>query len=342
MSVRHLSRVLVAASLAGCTATTIDGDDTGDSGDGGGTPLTLRAVTFNTGTSTGLGHDLDTEDGYTSEHAAWTDEAYGNAMSWPRAEEAATAWMATTAPDIVAFQEILYDPLCAEITPKPELGLRCATYTPGGPTQPQRVLGEGWQVACHPGAPDKCLGVRTAFATLDGCDDDLCLEGLEGTPIDGCGSTRARVARARLTLADGSALTVVSVHGSSGIAPDDMACREKQYLQVFDDAGDGAPLADGERNLVLGDFNTDPVAYAAFDASAAVIAGQTDADGPFTRHTRAGDDGPKSYGGLADIDHVLSDAFDGGCWHAGLEGHPPVLDAVFFDHRPAVCDLTLR
>ena len=47
-----------------------------------------------------------------------------------------------------------------------------------------------------------------------------------------------------------------------------------------------------------------------------------------------------TYGGIFNIDHVVSDAFDGSCWSAGVtEGHPAVMDAVFFDHVPVVCDV---
>lgn len=50
-----------------------------------------------------------------------------------------------------------------------------------------------------------------------------------------------------------------------------------------------------------------------------------------------------SNGGVLNIDHVVSDAFDGECRVAGLtEGFAPVIDAVHFDHKPVVCEVRSR
>lgn len=49
-----------------------------------------------------------------------------------------------------------------------------------------------------------------------------------------------------------------------------------------------------------------------------------------------------TYAGLFNIDHVVSDVATGSCWTAGISpGHPDVLDAVYFDHKPVVCALDL-
>ncbi|MEZ4241729.1 MAG: hypothetical protein R3F59_37390 [Myxococcota bacterium] len=72
----------------------------------------------------------------------------------------------------------------------------------------------------------------------------------------------------------------------------------------------------------------------------AALARSTRCSSTFQWITEVGPDAPLTYGGVATIDHVASDAFTGTCWHAGLtEGHPAVRDAVYFDHRPAVCTL---
>jgi hypothetical protein len=56
----------------------------------------------------------------------------------------------------------------------------------------------------------------------------------------------------RGTLAEGSTITVVNVHGSSGLAQEDQDCRVLQFDQVFVDLGDvGEPAANGARNPVL-------------------------------------------------------------------------------------------
>jgi hypothetical protein len=41
---------------------------------------------------------------------------------------------------------------------------------------------------------------------------------------------------------------------------------------------------------------------------------------------------------LFNIDHVVSDALGGFCAIVGVtEGHPPVSDVLYFDHKPGVC-----
>ena len=44
-----------------------------------------------------------------------------------------------------------------------------------------------------------------------------------------------------------------------------------------------------------------------------------------------------TYAGLFNIDHVVSDVLKGSCWSAGVTaGHPDVIKAVYFDHKPLV------
>jgi hypothetical protein len=316
-------------------ACTTANDDSGSAG------LAVRAVTFNTGTSEGMAHDDAPDDGYTQVYAELSDTWYGDGLAWIPAIAATTAWFATTDADVVGFQEIFWSDWCAAIPAEAHADFVCETWAAGDPTVAQTLLGDGWQVACHPGHPDKCLAVRRSFGTLDGCDDDFCLEGLDGSSTDGCGSG-ARVARGTLTLADGSALTVVNVHGTSGFSSDDEACRVAQVDQVFVDLGDGEPAANGERNLVLGDLNTDPGRFTGTDDSAVRWNDFVGEGQALHWLTQVGPDAPGSYGGLADIDHVASDAATGDCWIAGVtDGHATVQDAVYFDHHPVVCDATL-
>jgi len=318
-----------------------DGPATAETADTGDEAQPIVVVTFNSGTTTGLPHDAEPDDGYTSAQAAISDAHYGDGLAWPPAIEAAQAFFATVQPDIVGFQEIFHPEVCPSLPPEALPDFLCATWQPGDPTVVQMLLGPDYQVACHPGKPDKCLAVRKAFGTFDGCDDDLCMEGLDGGTIEGCGSG-SRVARGTVLRADGTELTLTHVHGSSGIDADDQDCRLQQIDQVFVDLGDGAPAANGSANVVLGDFNTDPGRWASFDPSAAAWTSYVDGD-PFAWVTEAGPDAPLTYQGVATIDHVASDVYAGTCWHPGVtDGEPALLDAVYFDHTPAVCALTPR
>ncbi len=308
-----------------------------DSADTATTP-TWQAVTFNTGTSEQMGHDDEPDDGYSSQHAAISDAWYGDGLAWLPAVEATTSFFAELAPDIVAFQEIFHSDECAEIPEKAHQDFVCQDWGAGDPTVAQQVLGQGWQVMCNPGKPDKCAAVHERFGRFQGCDEDLCLEGLRGYEVDGCGSG-SRVGRAVVERVDGQLLTVVAVHGSSGISSEDEACRLAQFEQIFVDLGDGEPGANGAVNLVLGDLNTDPGRWQENDPSAARFADFAGEGLEFHFLTEVGPDAEPTYQGLLNIDHVVSDALQGSCWAAGLDGHPAVIDAVYFDHLPQVCQV---
>jgi hypothetical protein len=304
-------------------------------------PGTFVAVTFNTGTSENMGHDLPPDDGYTSAHAKLSDQYYGDGLAWQKAVKATKAWFAQLNPDVVVFQEIFYSGDCPNIPQTAYKDFYCETWKAGDPTVAQEVLGTGWQVMCHVGKSDKCAAVKKSFGTFRGCKTDFCLEGLEGFQVKSCGSG-SRIGRGIIDLVGGGSLTLVNVHGSSGINGDDVDCRVKQFEQVFVDLGDGKPAASGARNLIMGDLNTDPGRMALFDKSAKRW---NDFVGPgkkFHFISEVGPLAPPSYSGLFNIDHVVSDVGKGSCWAAGVtKGHPNVLDAVYFDHKPIVCTVSL-
>lgn len=316
----HRNAAAALAALAACSSSP------------GEPELRFVAVTFNTGTTAGLSHGTGADDGYGDEQAAISDQWYGDGMAWAAVVDDARAWFAALQPDVVAFQEIFYTGDCAGIPEGPErAGFVCETWTEGDPTVAQVAVGAGYQVACNPGKPDKCIAVRRAFGTIHGCAGELCLDGLDGTEIEGCGGG-SRLGRATVELTAGGAITVVGVHGSSGLTTADQACREQQFDAAF-------ALADGAANVVLGDLNTDPGRFLRDDTSAARFAELVASRG-FAFVSEVGDDAPRSYGDAVDIDHVVSDAYTGSCWIAGLtDGHPAVTDMVYFDHKPIVCTL---
>lgn len=302
--------------------------------------LTFVAVTFNSGTSESMNHDAPPDDGYTSAHAKLSDQYYGDGLAWTKAVDATKAFFALVDPDVVVFQEIFYSGDCATIPLSAQKDFVCETWKPGDPTVAQAVLGTGWQVMCNPGKSDKCAAVNKRFGTFRGCSTDFCLEGMDGFTVKDCGSG-ARIGRALIDLVGGGTLTLVNVHGSSGLTGDDMDCREKQFEQVFVDLGDGKPGASGTRNLVMGDLNTDPGRVALLDKSAKRW---NDFVGPNKKFHFISDVGPQAtptYSGLFNIDHVVSDVGTGSCWSAGVNGKPPVIQATYFDHKPLVCTVTL-
>lgn len=303
----------------------------------------LTAVTFNTGSSPDLDHDGPPDDGYGAAEAALTDAHYGNGLAWVPFVEATRRWLATVDADLIAFQEIFHPGGCADVPPAARAGFVCAGWAPGDPTVVQRLLApaDAWQVACHPGRPDKCLAVRARLGRIAGCDGPLCLDGLEGHPVEGCGRG-ARVARGVIELADGGRLVVVSVHGTSGFSAEDEACRVARVEQVFV-GGPAPPLARTDDRatpvLILGDLNTDPGRVALIDDSAARWLDFVGPDRPFRWLSPIGPDAPRGYGGVFDIDHQIGRGLVGDCHIAGLGDPPPVMAARFFDHRPVICAL---
>ncbi len=313
-------------------------------GDGGeATPLPEPSghvvVSFNTGTNAGLGHDVPPDDGYGSDEAALSDMYYGDGLAWLDVIADAQAFFERLEPDVVAFQELFYSGDCAAIPDDAKPGFVCEQWQPGDPTVAQLVLGDGWQVACHLGKNDKCIAVHERFGRFAGCDAPLCLDGLDGAEVMDCGGG-SRVGRGVIERVDGSRVTVVNVHGTSGLMQPDQDCRLQQFRQVFVDLGDGSgePAANGERNIILGDLNTDPGRTADFDESAAEWNQHVGEGLRFHFISDVGPDAEPTYATLFNIDHVVSDAFDGACVTPGVtEGEPPVSDVTYFDHKPIVC-----
>lgn len=345
-----------AAGLFACALALVacDGADPTDAGpgeqdagrpdaggiDAGPAELEMTVVTFNSGTTEGLPHDDLPDDGYGSAQAAISDMHYGDGLAWLEAVDATTAFFAEVEPDVVVFQEIFHSPECAMIPADQHAGFVCETWMDGDVTVAQRVLGPDFQVACHIGKTDKCMAVNRNFGTVRGCDADLCLDGLDGAAVSGCGSG-SRIGRGVIDLVGGGSITVVNFHGTSGITEEEALCRVSQLDLVFDDL-DGAPAANGAANVVMGDFNTDPYRFAGSDPSAARLlesVGQLGEGLPFHFISEAGRRAVPTYSGLFNIDHVISDAYVGECWAPGLDERAPVYDGVYFDHTPIVCRL---
>lgn len=352
-----LSRMLlccffVAGFLFGCSQGTPpqEGSTSSDAGNQDSVPdstkpqpIRMRVMTFNIGTTKGLPHDRDTNDGYTSKHAKITDEFYENSLSWNPAEKALTDYLAKKKVDLVGFQEMYYDPWCESIQVDPTLDFVCKEYSKERPLQIQRLLGDDFQVACAQGQEDNCLGIRKSVGRFKGCPlDKPCIDGVKGDgPPNKC-SKGARIGSIDVVLKDGTELTVVLVHGTSGFKPKDQECRKAQFQQIFEDKGDGKPAVSGTINIILGDINTDPFSAGEADISASYWNKYVGKGKPFRYISSSDKDGPKTYGGLVRIDHVVSDAFTGSCVVPGATpDEPDVMDVVYWDHKPVICDVEL-
>jgi hypothetical protein len=336
---------LSGLALVGCDGDVAPIDGGRDAGadaspaDAGTPDITFVAVTFNTGTSSSQPHDNPPDDGYGSAEATISDTYYGDGLAWMPVVDATERFFLELSPDVVAFQEIFYAGDCPSIPPEDHVGWFCEGWSVGDPTVANVILGMGYQVACQLGKPDKCLAVNRRFGTFRGCDADLCLDFLDGAPLMDCGSG-SRVGRGVIDLTAGGSITVVNVHGTSGITATEQDCRVRQFDQVFVDL-DGEPAANGAINLILGDLNTDPARLASGDPSAARFSEFVGDGKPFHFISAVGRTAEPTYAGLFNIDHVASDGLSGSCTAAGItEGHPGITDIVYFDHRPVVCTIS--
>jgi len=299
-------------------------------------PRSFVTVTFNVGLHPKEGQGL------TKEQIDYLDRYYGNGLAWGPAIEEARLFLESVQPAIVTFQEIFPVETCASIPAEARTGFVCETWTPGSPSVPEMVLGSLYQVACHSGKPDKCAAVKKSFGSFAGCAANVCYDGLYGSKIDGCGSG-ARVGRGVILRLDGSELTLVSVHGTSGESSDATDCRKKQVEQVFVNLGDGAPAANGAVSLVQGDFNTDPRNALALllDPSARRWADFVGEGKPFFFVNPAEASYPADTP-LLTIDNVVSNSLRGECWYPGVtSGRPAVSPEGYFDHTPTVCEILL-
>jgi endonuclease/exonuclease/phosphatase family metal-dependent hydrolase len=304
-------------------------------------PLDFRVMTFNCGTTNQVLHKG--QGGYTAEHGDLIDASYRNNLAWAPAEEALRQFIAAHQPQVVVLQEVYYDGWCEtdDLELPSGLDMVCDGYDKDAPLQIRRLLGDQYHAACAWHFADLCVGVRKDFGQLAACQDEVCIDALPGTPVDGCSSS-ARVARAEITLVAGGELTVVAVHTNAGMSYDDQECRGKQFAQVFEDSGDGAPAASGTANVAMGDMNTDPFAFVGADSSLDVWNKYVGEGKPFHYISADSYEDPVTHVTFMHLDHVISDSVIGECLvHGESPGTQPVMDSSFFDHRPVVCDVTL-
>lgn len=294
----------------------------------------LRVVTLNAGAGKSVDRVRGDNAGYGPAQAERADRWYGNGLAWPAVMHDVRAFLERTDADVVALQEVFYSGECADIPPPAREGFVCEDWQPGDPTVARIILGDDYQLACHPGKPDKCLAVHRRLGRIDGCTDAFCRRGLEGLDDGLCGSGN-RVAAATLRLKAGGSLRVVHVHGTSGVGRADAECRRSQVEAIF---APGAAAA--EQGIVLGDFNTDPGRVTWLDPSARALRRHTRPPGRYRFMTEVGLFARPTFLSFLNIDHVLAAGMRGECRAAGrTPGTSPVSTLVYLDHTAIVCDL---
>lgn len=294
----------------------------------------LRVVTLNAGSGKSVDRLRNDNAGFGPAQAEVADRWYGNGLAWPAAVRDVRAFLDDVDADIVGLQEVFYSGNCPDIPPSAREGFVCEAWQQGDAMVAQRILGSDYQVACHPGKPDKCLAVHRRLGSLAGCDEPFCLRGLEGLDDDGCGAGN-RVAAATVRLVEGGSLRVVHVHGTSGLARADTRCRLGQVEAIFAEGG-----ASPGFGVVLGDFNTDPGRVTWLDPAARALRQSARPPGHYRFMTDVGLFVRPTFLSFLNIDHVLAAGMSGDCWYAGRTPETsPVSDLVYLDHTAVVCDL---
>lgn len=295
----------------------------------------LRVVTLNAGSGKSVDRLRDANAGYGPAQAEMSDRWYGNGLAWPAVIRDVRAFLDKADADIVGLQEVFYSGHCPDIPPSAREGFVCATWEPGEATVAQRILGDDYQVACHPGKPDKCLAVHRRLGRIEGCAEAFCLRGLEGLDDDGCGSGN-RVAATTVQLVGGGSLRVVHMHGTSGVTRADTRCRLGQIEAI---AGEGG--AAPEFGVILGDFNTDPGRVTWLDPAARALRRFARPPGSYRFMTQVGFFVRPTFLSFLNIDHILAAGMSGACWYAGRTPETsPVSELVYLDHTAVVCDLS--
>lgn len=300
---------------------------------------TFKVMTFNVGTASMLvkGHSgLANE--YGSDDALISDKYYGNGLAWKKALLPVAALIVETSPDIIGLQEVFDPEECKNIPIQYHREFICNNWQSGDLTVLQLILGDDYQVACHLNDSQKCIAVKKSFGKIRGCDSNVCLRFLEGQIFKGCGG-RTRLGRAVIDRKNGESITVTHIHATSGLSIKDKDCRNKQFRAIFEDWGDGVPGASGPQNIVFGDFNTDPDRMAWMDKSAKTLSEYLN-NGSFRKINSEERQNRATYLGIVNIDHIISDSFQGDCFSPGITaGTDYVLSYSFFDHVPSICKL---
>jgi len=340
-------------------ADAFDAVDVADTAELPAPPSSFLILTFNVGTTDNMDHAYD-EDGYDNRLAEINAGHFGNNLAWERARQAVRDIVDEHRPDIVAFQELFFDPECDEIcaelngTPDhdaacdPETGVfACATW--GGVDLSfltvRHALGPDYEIACAPNHNDNCIGVRKGFGSLAVMPDATAtagawIGGLDGMPPPSLCSKGSRVATGVVTVNNGPQIAVVDVHTVAGNNAD---CRVDQFYQVFVDRGDGKPATFGENNIVLGDMNIDPFLFN--DESVDFWNDHVGSDKPFHYISSGDASGPMTHPAtFSRLDHVISDTMTGSCVVLGItDGTDAPLSptSTYFDHRPVLCTVDM-
>jgi endonuclease/exonuclease/phosphatase family metal-dependent hydrolase len=236
-------------------------------------------------------------------------------------------------PDVVALQEISTAAQCEKRSERRPKKVCAQENRTEAEEQTRRILGPGYTIAIAKGRYE-AIAVKVSAGTIKGCEPGaICWAGYLPNLPEGCdpGFSISAVDAAL----KGTEVRVVNVH------PDSIKrrCRTLELEQAF-------ALATGPKNLMLGDWNTDPYRGRGEDVE---VWKREVAKRPFTVHSGLMEHDPPYWTDLVPwpwpdktLDHVLSDFARGVCTTLGVAPGTRRLDHDGdLDHRGLLCELTM-
>ena len=267
---------------------------------------------------------------------------YQGAQCEPKTEQVIAKALAAYRPDIVVLNEVFDADLCHGKNEKDPRWI-CNDHKNRSPYQQvRRYLGPDYTIVCDGIAHYDCIGVRTSRFTVKECAAGKVCMGESQTPVHpaackGIGSITS-VSAAHLTIG-GKGITVINGHPLNAVDFTGDACREAQYKQLFE------VLADGQRTLIMGDMNGDPIRFPTIFDSFKYWNTRVGVGMRFRYHSGPAESTPPpaTFQSFFTLDYVLSDFLVGTCRTLGavLDSHKLDYPVARMDHLAIVCDLVM-
>jgi len=244
-------------------------------------------------------------------------------------------------PDVIALQEMIAPWQCQGV--QHPLGWHVCSIAQD-PPQARRLLGDDYSIVCEPNGQFECIAVHRQAGEIIGCPvGGLCYNARTPVPLPGCDAGFS-ISAVTVRLVNGSIFDVINVHPASFST----SCRAELLNRALEGDGTSPSIIQGEKVLIMGDFNTDP--WRTHDQSTLVwtnIIEQGWSDRPLIYHSGIAEKNPPYY--TLDFfikrtyDLVVSNFAEGVCQVLGETPNTQRLDGgVGNDHRAVYGVLTFK
>ena len=266
--------------------------------------------------------------------------------------------IAKLSPDIIALQEVTDPRQCKGFVERDKAKV-CYKYREQDPFyQVRRLVGPDYSIACDARNGFECIAVRVGVGVIEGCPQGQLCPSLARVdqPDSACDGGFTVSAVTVVLHANGMRIGIVNAHPQSNDvaslkkekAQCQTACRERALRQIFETVDGQPPLAQEDRNLILGDINIDP--FRDDDASIQLwkqYVGAYSEGKPYYYHSGPAEHNPPYYTSFLPwkkrtLDHMVSNFAKGTCITLGEAPGTERLDGgKGTDHRALFCELEI-